>query len=470
MLASDKCSKYPLLYSGWAAMSGLFYSIPGFAHSTERGLVLLLPTELYVVGGAIAVLTSFLLLAAIPASKVEGWFAVSLDEKKLRPTSILPSLITFFVLMSLVISGLVGTRDPLTNPLVIFIWTLWWVIFTVVQCLTGDLWRTINPWNGVSLLMRRCFGLKSRYLDLSQSLGYWLALGFFAVFAWFELVYLSPQDPAHLAWAVMIYWFVHFVGSMIFGTSNWLSKAEPFSIFFRLIGGLSPFGSKRRVVFPGTRLVQLPALPLSGVLFVLITLSSVSYDGFARTFLWLSVIDVNPLAFPGRSAVWLENTVGLFAAFLTLSAIYYVCTYFGFRLAGAQGRFSEFAGRAVYSILPISLVFHCAHYFTQVLVNTQYAVLAFNDPFSRHWNWLSLDHFHVTTSFLNNIETVAWIWRFQTAVIVIGHIIGIVIAHAISLRVFRRNHEAIKSQIALAVLMVGYTVFGLWLLSTPSIG
>ena len=46
----------------------LVIPMDSLAHSTERGLVLLLPTEFYVTGDGLAALASFLLLAAIPVS------------------------------------------------------------------------------------------------------------------------------------------------------------------------------------------------------------------------------------------------------------------------------------------------------------------------------------------------------------------------------------------------------------------
>ncbi len=459
--------------------------LPGFAlaHSTERGLVLLLPTELYLIGGALTVLASFVLLGWIPVNKFKSlWLTETESMENQAVRSYIPSLISLSLLVALIMSGMIGTRDPLTNPLVISTWTLWWVLFLVVQCLTGDLWQYLNPWTGICCVLRRRLGLRPQYLKLPPALGYGLAIGCFSAFAWFELVDLSPEDPSRLAKVMGCYWMIHFAGILLFGDREWLSRAEPFAIFFRLIGCLSPFVRNRtrtrsdpsilntKLVFPGTKLLRLPALSVSGVLFVLLTLSSVSFDGFARTFFWLNIIDINPLEYPGRTAVVLNNTLGLIAAFTLLTIIYFGCVYLGCRVTNNQTRFREFSGIVIYSIIPISLAFHCAHYLTQLLVNAQYAVLAFNDPFNLNWDLFGATHFHVTTSFLNQLDTVKVIWGIQTAVIVLGHVVAIVIAHVVALRICPQRSAAVRSQIALALFMVGYTVFGLWLLSTPSIG
>ena len=47
------------------------------------------------------------------------------------------------------------------------------------------------------------------------------------------------------------------------------------------------------------------------MLFVLLTLSSVSFDGLSRTFWWLALGGINPLEYPGRTAVVDRNTFGL---------------------------------------------------------------------------------------------------------------------------------------------------------------
>ena len=160
----------------------------------------------------------------------------------------------------------------------------------------------------------------------------------------------------------------------------------------------------------------------------------------------------------------------LATALAVLAVLYYLCVYLGGRLAGSSHRLMESAGRLVYAIIPISLVFHFAHYLTQLPVNFQYVYLAFNDPFSLDWNVLGVRDFRVTTSFLYHLDSVASILRLQTVIIVAGHVVGITVAHTIALNLYDQPGKAITSQVFLAVLMVVYTAFGLWLLSTPAIG
>lgn len=447
-----------------------------FAHGAEGGIVLLLPTGYYLAGAALAVAASFLLLAVLPARLVHRLSAMRLPLGSVpdAPRG-LTSLIGFVFLATLVAAGFLGSRDPVANPLPTMIWTIWWVCFTVVQALTGPLWPHLNPWTGILAF----FGRRERapLARLPENFGYAVAILQFAGFAWFELIDLAPSDPDRLATAVTVYFLFNLLGAMIFGERDWMARAEPFSIFFGLIGRLAPLaredaGQNRTclsLVWPGRQLTDHPSLPLSAVLFVLLTLSTVSFDGLSRTFLWLGAIGVNPLEFPGRSAVVWSGMLGMAGMFAALAGAFLFCVVLGAWFAGAAALWRQAAGRLVHSIVPIALAFQAAHYLTNVLVDGQNAAIAMSDPFGLGWNLFGTAGWHTTTSFLNTLDGVTLIFNTETAIIAIGHVIGIVMAHLIAMAVFGSARKAVLSQIPLAALMVFYTGFGLWLLSTPRI-
>ena len=54
--------------------------------------------------------------------------------------------------------------------------------------------------------------------------------------------------------------------------------------------------------------------------------------------------------------------------------------------------------------------------------------------------------------------------------IIAGHVLAVLVAHGLAWRLHRTASGAALSQLPLTALMVGYTVFGLWLLSTPTAG
>jgi hypothetical protein len=452
---------------------------PAFAHASERGHVLLLPTGYYVIGGAAAVAASFLVLAVLPSNLLGRAAALRLPLGRIGDASRLwASLLAFAILAVLVTAGFLGSRDPLSNPLPLTVWTLLWVGLTLIQGAFGNLWAWITPWYGPWRLVSAAFPNLGRR-TMPAWLGCWPALFLFAGFAWFELVYPAPDDPARLALAVALYWLATFVCTMIFGYEDWSRRGEFLSVFFRMV---SRFGvveaspeigaGKRRLslCFPGSKLWRAKPLPPSGMLFLLLTLSSVSFDGFSKTFTWLGFNGVNPLEFPGRSALIGINGAGLALMFAALAAIYLLAVFLGERLAGSGHSFQKAAGLLVWSIVPIALAYHFSHYLTALLVNGQYALVAASDPFGRGWNLFGTAHLHVGAG-LTMGSAAAWtIWNFQAAAIIGGHVLAVLIAHALAFRLHPSPARAALSQLPLTFLMIFYTVFGLWLLSTPTAG
>ena len=103
------------------------------------------------------------------------------------------------------------------------------------------------------------------------------------------------------------------------------------------------------------------------------------------------------------------------------------------------------------------------------LVDVQHAIRAASDPFARGWDLLGTRDLNVVTSFLSDPTRVYTIWHSQVAIIVAAHVAGVVIAHALALRLAGQAPAAV-SQLPMLLLMIGYTTLGLWLLSTPAVG
>lgn len=444
------------------------------AHTTERGFVLLLPTGYYIAGGTLVVALSFLLMIFVPTAIV-----TRVDRARIALCA-LPSVSTtalsglsFAVLLLLLATGLWGSRDPLANPLPLSIWTLWWIGLTVAHALFGNLWALLNPWRAPYRLLKRFLHPALRY---PAWLGYWPAVLGFLGFAWFELIDPAPEDPARLAIAASCYSLVTLAGMSLFGERAWLARAECFSVFFGFVARLSPFRvdtaahPRLTLTFPGASLTGAEAIPVSGMLFVLLTLAAVSFDGLAKTFWWLGLGGINPLEYPGRTAVMARNSVGLLMAWALLTLAYFIAIASGRRLAHGRADLMSDLGAFALAILPISLAYHFAHYLTVFLVNSQYALLAFNDPFGLGWNLLGLAGRHVTTSFLSNYHAVSILWQLQVGAVVLGHMLAIALAHLIAVGRLGGGRAAFTSQLPLTILMIGYTLFGLWLLAAPTAG
>ena len=132
------------------------------AHVSEQGIVLLLPTGTYILSGCLAVIFSMVIVTMLPHRMVFSIF--STKELKLRLLEPLflnqhlrnvTSIASLTLVIWLIILGLIGSRDPLTNLLPLTIWTFFWILLYMLHCLMGNIWAWVNPWTGVWNLVAR---------------------------------------------------------------------------------------------------------------------------------------------------------------------------------------------------------------------------------------------------------------------------------------------------------------------------
>lgn len=464
--------------SGYRLLSGgalALFPTAAFAHASERGHVLLLPTGHYVIGGALAVAASFLVLMLVSADRLDrAWqsrFSLLVLGERARAAV---SLLSFAGFSILIAAGLFGSRDPLSNPLPPTVWALLWVGMTLLQGVFGNLWSWLNPWYGPCRLVSRLSGRPDSGRRLPAWLGAWPAVVSFAGFAWFELIYPAPEDPTRLAVAAGLYWLASFLAMLMFGHGEWSRGGEFLSVFFGMVARFSVLdrdGQGRvSLCWPGARLLAAAPLPSSGAAFLLLALSCVSFDGLSKTFLWLGMNHINPLEFPGRTALVGINSAGLALMFVLLAGAFLLAVLAGRRLAGSRHPFAQEAGVLVWSMVPIALAYHFAHNLTSLLVNGQYAVAALSDPFALGWNLFGTAHMHVSAGIVAGAHHAWIIWNLQAAAIVVGHVVAVLVAHGLTCRLHDGSRRAVLSQFPLTILMIAYTMFGLWLLATPAAG
>jgi hypothetical protein len=437
---------------------------PALAHSSSRGFVLLLPTQYVIISGSLAVLATFAFLLLRPA-RAACAKQDSGTERPFSPAASPYSLLSAAILAFLIYCGFAGPPDPAENLLPLVIWTVWWMVIVLLHPVFGNIWRFINPFTGICAFA----GLNGGRLGtLPTRLAYWPALLIFAAFAWFQLVDPAPEDPRRLAVIVSAYALITLAAVFLFGAGDWLGKGDPFAIFFGQLAAVAPY-ARGKLRPPGRGLIELAPLPVAGTLFVLLTLSSISFDGFSQTFTWLSALGVNPLDYPGRTALMAANTFGLAGAFGALAVIYAGCIWLGWLWSGNRSHFASVLGRFVLSIIPISVAYHFAHYVSDALLNLQYLVLALNDPLGLGADLLGLAGWHPTASFQNTAHGALVIFALQSAAIVAGHLVAVAVAHEMASDESGNRTAAAKLETPLSVFMVLYTGFGLWLLATPAI-
>ena len=469
----------------WAAIAFL---VPGLAWACALppSIILTLPTGYYMAGAAATVAVTALL--ALAPQFLPRLHARTVAERRVLVPVMVSSYVACLAFFALLIIGFFGARDPMHNLLTLVIWTVIWVALPMGCMVFGNLWRAINPWTAPVRLFRQWLG-RSTGVGLSR-LGYWPAVAGLLAFFWFYIVSLSPDDPQVLAQAALIYWGVIFVLGVAEG-EDWLEEGEFLTVYLTYLARVAPFWlsitqNRARLHFgwPGTQVLAMQPLPPSAVAFVTLSLAGLSFDGLASTFWWLALIGENPLEFTGRSAVMGVNTLGLLATWGLTAATILAILRLGPMLAQAPqlvlagtgtgtGAGRGPAGQtpdmrpALLSFLAIAAGYHSAHYLVTLLSAGQYTLAALNDPFFRGDSWLGLQAFYVSMGFLADRWVMTTIWNSQFALILGAHSLAVILA----LRLTSGPHSlrtAALAHLPLTALMVGYTVLGLWLLSSPT--
>jgi hypothetical protein len=357
-------------------------------------------------------------------------------------------------------AALVGDRHVLENIAPTFIWVVFWVGLVPVVVLLGNIWVVVSPFRAVADAVAwtaRRVGVDWRPEPYPAALGRWPAAVLLLAFVSLELVYENPSNTHVLALAIFLYAAITWLGMFVFGRQAWLEGGEAFNVYFGLLGRIAPFGVvEGRVVrrAPLSGLTALPVVP-GTLAFVAVMLGSVGFDSVSRTSFWLD-LEVRVGGDSARMAIAFAGLVGTI-----------VVVALAFRAAvGAAAALTDHRERLadsfVASLVPIALVYVIAHYFSLLILQGQYLIPLVSDPFGRGADLLGTAGFRPSLGLLTpNI-----VWYAQVGALVAGHVAGLTLAHDRAVGMFRTPGNATRSQYAMLVLMVLYTVGGLRLLST----
>ncbi len=332
-----------------------------------------------------------------------------------------------------------------------------WIGMQVASAVLGDVWRRINPlWTIAAGLDR----IRGRDPERSTATGWWgshwpAALGLLA-FHWLELVYFEPASLTAVALFLSAYVVAVSVAASVFG-AGWVRTGDGFAVLFSLLGALSPLfrdGTGRlRLRVPGSGLAAVDVR--SGTLgVVLVVLGGTTFDGVTRTQWWEGIV--------GSRREWdlvAVRTVGLVLTIATVAVAFLVAMRALGLLARDDADLTVQARRYAPSLIPIVLGYSIAHYFSLLVFEGQSFLALLSDPFGS-----GRDLFGTAGNTVDfTVVTADQIAYVQVAAIVIGHVIGVVLAH--DRAVERYPHRtAVASQYPLLAVMVGYTVSGLLLL------
>jgi hypothetical protein len=120
------------------------------------------------------------------------------------------------------------------------------------------------------------------------ALGYWPAAVSLLVFVWLELVLPGRAEPRTVGVFLVLYGVVQLVAALWFG-ADWFARGDGFEVYSTLLGRMSPFGRRE----DGRLVVRSPLDGVDGLrpergltAVVMVLIGSTGFDGLSRTQFW----------------------------------------------------------------------------------------------------------------------------------------------------------------------------------------
>jgi len=382
-------------------------------------------------------------------------------------------------LAAIIVTGLFGSTEATRNPTEYLTWIYFWAGTVILSGLVGNLWYLLNPWAAIYDAVARFTpprGETSRVGRLTLArLGIWPAVLAFFLFACLELTTGMANRPWLVGSLALLYSAVTLAGMYFFGRDEWLEHCEAFTVLFGIVGRFSPVEAERNetgrittvYLRPwGVGLLQPGPSGWDRVVFVILMLSTLAFDGIEGTRAWSDfTIATEPYWQPsGAFGFFLLKTLSmtlLTGAFLLIFiAFMEMVIYFGSRKLDLKSTVTAFA----LTLVPIALVYNAAHNYSYVVVQSQGLIPLLNDPLAKGWHLLPALAGYKPSFALAQASTV---WFAQIILIVVGHVIAVYLSHLKAGEKFRTAQRALLSQYPMLLLMVTYTMTSLWILAQP---
>ncbi|NND02743.1 MAG: hypothetical protein HKN91_08150 [Acidimicrobiia bacterium] len=412
------------------------------------------PLSFFVVGAGLAIVVSFVMLSS-------SWLEPRMQGDYRRTTYAsrwlrrLGAVTAFFAALGLglvIANGILDGAGSTRAIAPILVWIFFWLAIPFTSVLVGGLWQAANPYRRVVQAVSSDIAERPEWID---RVGVWPAVVLFMAFVWLELVYPSNTTPQTLAIAAVAYG-VYLVGlSRLMGPQTAMKTGAAFETYTGLISKMAPVE-----MFSDSRderrgwLRALPSMPIhrGTTAFVIAMIGTVTYDGMSGASWWADLVG------DSRREVWFE-TIALVGTVLAIGLLYYLASLLASRLASGRLSAVQVANSFAHTLVPIAFAYAFAHYFTLILYEGQQLIHVASDPFGQGWDLLGTVDWRIVFG-----PSQAWVWYVQVAVIVVGHIAGVVLAHDRALGEFG-GEVAVRTQYAMLVLMVALTSLGLFILA-----
>ena len=345
-------------------------------------------------------------------------------------------LFGIIILFLLVAPGIFGNESSKTSVAPLILWVFLWIGVPVLGLLFGDIYSKFNPLN--------LFSLKS---DKPESV--YFACILFIGLTWFELVWRRPGNPLNIA-VVLITLFVC-VNLLRYFLKKSLIEVDPLLLLHYLYSKLKLFNSKpyfRSLLDNIGNLAKLKGIEY----FVLLMIGTVTYDGLRETTFWYN-------QFGSRTDDMGFSTMMFLIMNLGTILFYRFACFFAIKVGGSDLELNHVSNLFGHTMLPIAFAYHVTHYLTLLLFESQTFFYRFNDPIGIGMNILNVEE--PTINYF--IEPLV-IWGIQVAVTLLGHMLSVVLAHDLAVKLFG-HQQSDKTQYIFLFITVALTLQALFVLS-----
>jgi hypothetical protein len=441
--------------------------LPGVAeaHGLVQRQQLPIPQWLFAWAAAAVLVISFFAMAVLwpkPRLERDDWRPVAGG----RAIASLPvqfgcGVVGVGLLVVTILAGYLGSGTALDNWAPTFLLITFWVGMVFVSILFGGIYRAFSPFRAIGRL------LPSLNRPYPERLGRWPAAAGLLIFTWIELVSGWGEDPAMLVTATLGYTVLMLAAQVYWGVETWSRYGEAFGVYFDMFARLSVWEVRDGVLGVRRPLGGLTRLdPAAGtVAFVTVMIGTVTFDGLSQGQLWkdMSANVVDALDGIGIGALNASKIAATFGLLLGVGIVagFYRLGIEGARSVGGGLSFQRLELGFVHTLVPIAAVYVAAHYLTFLVFEGQAITYLASDPFGQGWNLFGTVDSGIDYSVFPQEDT----WYVQVAVVVVGHVAALMLAHDRALTMYAQARLAVRSQYWMLGVMVGFTSLALWLLA-----
>ena len=391
-----------------------------------------IPFDLVLNAAVLTIILTFVFL------KVSWKESILISKESLFSTkqSLSGKLFGFLILLLLTVPGLINNEPAKTSITPLILWIFLWIAVPVLGLIFGDLYAKFNP---LAIITNRD--------GVSENV--YFASFLFLCLTWFELVWNKPGNPRHIGFVFLTLLILVTLVQRFY--SKTIIEVDPLLLLHHLyskmrITNKSPF--LKTLLNNISNLAQLKGMEY----FILLMIGTVTYDGLRETTFWFDL-------FGSQTYEIFFSTVAFLSMNLLIILFYRFACYFAIRISGENFNLNEISLKFGHTMLPIAFAYHVTHYLSLLLFEFQTVLYRLNDPLGFGWNLLNIQE-PVVNYFIEPIV----LWVGMVIVTLAGHMLSVVLAHDLSVKLFG-HRKSDKTQYIFLFITVALTLQALFVLS-----